>query len=94
MPESSHAQTAVRRMDEIMEALDEDLTDTLDEALNETDPGRRREIQAEARLCVDDYLAFVRTSALVADLDANPFFKVDIRATVLRSVRQLHAELG
>jgi len=93
-PEFSRAQAAVGRLDEVMAALDEDLIDTLDDALNESDPARRLDIQAEALLCVEDYADFVRSSALVADLDANPFTPVDIRETVLRSAGQLHAALG
>jgi hypothetical protein len=51
-------------------------------------------MHAEARACIEDYEDFVHASDLVAGIDANPFTKVEIRSTVLRSTAQLRAALG
>jgi hypothetical protein len=88
------AQEAVRRFGEVTEELDEALIDSLDDALNEADPERRRELLDEARDCIEDYEDFVHTSDLVAAIDANPFTKVGIRDTVLSTAAQLRTALG
>lgn len=92
--ELADAKSALRRFDEVLEALDEKLIDTLDGALNETDPVQQRAMYVEARACIRDYEDFVHTSDLVAGIDANPFTKVEIRATVERSAVQLRTALA
>jgi hypothetical protein len=88
------AQAAVRRFAEVTDELDEALIDTLDDALNEADPERRRALLDDARDCIDDYEDFVRSSDLVAGIDANPFTKISIRDTVQGTAAQLRAALG
>lgn len=88
------AQQAVGRFTEVTDELDEDLIDTLDDALNAEDPDMRRAYLDDACDCLDDYVYFVRTSDLVAGIDANPFTKIKIRDTVQTTAAQLRTALG
>jgi hypothetical protein len=88
------AQEAVNRFTEVTDELDDDLIDTLDDALNAEDPDQRRAYLDDACDCLDDYVDFVRSSDLVAGIDANPFTKVKIRDTVQTTAAQLRAALS
>lgn len=84
----------VRRLDEVMTVLDEELADTLDAALNAADEAERRRLQQAAREQMEAYGAYVASDTFVADLDANPFVPVKIRETVTRSLAVLSKTLA
>jgi hypothetical protein len=93
-PEAALAREGADRMAEVLTALDDGLSDTLDEALNAADADLRLARLDTARQQLESYAEYARSSPLVADLDDNPFVPVDIRTTILRSTQALGAALA
>ena len=65
----------------VLDTFDTGLADTLDAAVNETDPARRGDLVARARQQLQGYQAFL-ASPMIADLEQNPFTPVSIRKPV------------
>ncbi len=71
-----------RRVEPVLSTFDETLADTLDAAINATDVAERARLVLQARGRIDEYKAFLDAQPLIADLDANPFVPLSIRATL------------
>ena len=77
----------------ILDKLDTRLIDKLDEALNAEDAGKRSQLQAEAGKIVQEYLAFVNSDALMAEIDANGFTPVAVRQSAVAALKLLASKL-
>lgn len=78
---------------EMLDTLDERLIDKLDEALNSSDPAQRRVLHAQALGIVGGYRDFVRSDALLADIDDNGFLDLEVRATLDGALAAMAAQL-
>jgi len=79
---------------EMLDVLDERLIDKLDEALNAATPQARQQLHLQAREIVDEYLEFVETDELVADIDANGFVDTAVRATLTTRLNDMAGRLA
>lgn len=77
------------RVEPVLSALDERLSDALDDASNATDPKRRAELVAGAKEIMGDYTIFLNTDKTIAELDANPFVPLSIRNTIAATLNTL-----
>jgi hypothetical protein len=77
----------------ILRRLDTRLIDKLDQALNAADPGKRAALNLEAKGIVNEYLAFVNESPLMADIDDSGFVPVAIRTTAVAALNLLSSKL-
>jgi len=84
--------TSVKSLYAMLDALDTRLIDKLDEALN-AEGAERDRLNAEAAVIAREYQAFVDSDPLIQEIDANGFVPTNIRAEVLRTLGQLHAQL-
>jgi len=92
-PDFAQIQNDVRGIDQVLQVLDEELADTLDAALNASDPDERQRLHLQAREQLDAYGAYVASDPFVAELDANPFAPIKIREIVTRSLAVLSKTL-
>jgi hypothetical protein len=81
------------RVREVMAALDDELLDILDEATNESDPSKRAALVANARDVIKRYQTFITSESLLSELDDNPFEKLNIKATVTKTLETLSSAL-
>ncbi|MDY0746206.1 hypothetical protein SNE35_16935 [Paucibacter sp. R3-3] len=79
---------------EMLDVLDERLIDKLDEALNAATPQARQQLHLQAREIVDEYLEFVETDELVADIDANGFVDTAVRSTLTARLHDMAGRLA
>jgi hypothetical protein len=84
----------IRQLDEVLQALDEQLADRLDEALNASDAKARQRLHQEASALMTRYRDYVTNNAFVGELETNPFTPVAIRSTVLRTLDVMQKNLG
>jgi hypothetical protein len=68
----------VTRLEDSMTALDENLSDALDDLYNAG--GNDPKLQARARDIARGYQTFITSAPLLQELDDNPFQKLDARA--------------
>ena len=73
----------------VLAHLDEDLADTLDSAINATDPATRAKLVEDAGKTIKRYQDFVASEALFGELDANPFVPLAITQTVTTTLATL-----
>jgi hypothetical protein len=66
----------------VLATLDESLADTLDAAVNATNPQQRATLVKEAKDIMQKYAQYLTSEPLIKDLDENPFVPLSIRATV------------
>ena len=92
-PNFAEIQRDVRGIDQVLQVLDEELADTLDAALNASDPAERHRLHLQAREQLDAYDAYVTADPFVAELDSNPFAPIKIREIVTRSLAVLSKTL-
>lgn len=71
-----------KRVQPVLQTLDESLADKLDEAMNATDPAKRAQLVAEAKAIMQRYDQYLAGESLIADLDGNPFVPLAIRQTL------------
>jgi hypothetical protein len=77
----------------VLANLDESLTHKLDEVNKATDPVEREKCLADARQILRRYQSFVASEPIIAKLDANPFVKLAIGATLAKTLSGLDAAL-
>ncbi len=87
-------QDGAKTLYEMLDVLDERLIDKLDEALNATTPQARQKFHLQAREIVDEYLEFVETDELVADIDANGFVDTAVRSTLTTRLHDMAGRLS
>lgn len=93
-PDLPDLQKDVRRLDEVLQALDERLIDRLDDALNAKTPQERQRFHQEASVLMNGYRRYVDSDELVGEIETNPFVPVAIRATVLRTLDAMQKTMG
>jgi hypothetical protein len=89
----SEVQSAVRKLDSILENFDESLADKLDEALNATDEAEHARLHGEARGIIQRYRRFLDSDPLVRDIDGNPFVPLTVHATIDKTLSVLESKL-
>jgi hypothetical protein len=77
----------------ILDQLDTRLIDKLDEALNAPDAPQRDQLNQQAKSIVNEYLVFVNSDPLVADVDDSGFGAVAVRKTALSALNLLASKL-
>jgi hypothetical protein len=77
----------------VLSNLDESLAHKLDEVNRATAPTEREKYLADARLILRRYQSFVATEPIIAKLDANPFVKLALGATLAKTLSGLDAVL-
>jgi len=87
-------QAGTKNLYTLLEVLDERLIDKLDEALNATEAAQRQRLHLQAREIVDEYIEFIDTDDLVADIDSNGFVDVAVRSTLTRTLNALASKLA
>jgi hypothetical protein len=80
-----------QRVAPVLDTFDESLADTLDDAINQTDPERRRAVVQSARAIIDSYQRYLASEPLVGRLDANPLIGLSIQATMSTALQALSA---
>jgi len=73
----------------VLANLDEDLADTLDAAINATDPAKRAKLVEDAGKTIKRYQNFVASEAIFAELDSNPFVPLAISQTITATLATL-----
>ncbi len=86
--------TGVRKLDRVLDLFDEELADTLDAALNATDPAVKLRLHDEARTIIARYEGFLAQDAMVRELDGNPFVPVAVQATLAGSLKVLSSKIA
>jgi hypothetical protein len=86
-PDFAAMDAHIATLDDIIAGLDGRLEDTLDEAMNATDPAKRQELKKQAVDQVEDYRRFVEGHPVLRKIDDNPFMPAPVFAI-------LSAELG
>lgn len=86
-PEFPAMDQHIATLDDIIAGLDGRLEDTLDAAMNATDPAKRQDLKQQAVDLVEDYRRFVEGHPVLRKIDDNPFMPSPVFAT-------LSAELG
>ncbi len=69
--------------------LDETLADTLDMALNATDPARRGELVETARAMIGRYQSFIASDRLFRTIDDNPFLPLSTARSMTQTLANL-----
>jgi hypothetical protein len=77
----------------ILEQLDTRLIDKLDEALNAEDPAQRQQYNLQAKNIIGEYMTFVNSNALMADIDESGFTPVAVRKTAVEALTNLSSNL-
>jgi hypothetical protein len=77
----------------ILEQLDTRLIDKLDEALNAEDPAQRQQLNLQAKNIIGEYMTFVNSNALMADIDESGFTPVAVRKTAVEALTNLSSKL-
>jgi hypothetical protein len=77
------------RVAPVLAHLDEDLADTLDAAVNATDPAKRAKLVEDAGKTIKRYQDFIASEAIFGELDANPFVPLAITQTVTATLATL-----
>jgi uncharacterized protein YukE len=70
------------RVTPLLDMLDESLSLKLDAAAKTLDPASQATLVAEARVLIQNHQTFVSGDETMAELDANPFVPLQLRATV------------
>ena len=80
----------LEKLDRILVKLDKRLTNTLTNASETDDPGRRNQSLSEAKGIIAEYIQYVRSEPLIDHLDNNPFgVKTNLKATLSASLTQV-----
>jgi hypothetical protein len=77
------------RVGPVREALGDRLGTTLDQAAKTQDAAARGRLMADAQAIMKDYIAYVGSAPIVADLDNNPFISPAIQPTVTKTLEAL-----
>jgi hypothetical protein len=77
----------------ILDQLDTRLIDKLDEALNAEDPAQRQQYNLQAKSIIGEYMTFVNSNALMADIDESGFTPVAVRKTAVEALTNLSSNL-
>jgi hypothetical protein len=80
-------------LNNILDRLDTRLIDKLDEALNAEDPAQRQQYNLQAKSIIGEYMAFVNSNALMADIDESGFTPVAVRKTAVEALTNLSSNL-
>lgn len=83
----------VRKLDGVLAMFDESLNDTLDSALNATDPAAKQGFHDEARAIIARYQGFLASDPIVKELDANPFVPITVQATLTSTLSTLASKI-
>jgi hypothetical protein len=87
-------ETAFRsEVEPVLANLDDSLAHKLDEVNKAADPVEREKCLADARQILRRYQSFVASAPIIAKLDANPFVKLGIGATLTKTLSGLNAAL-
>nr|WP_316640505.1 hypothetical protein [uncultured Roseateles sp.] len=84
----------VRKLDQVLEVFDESLNDALDAALNSADPEVKQRHHDEARSIIAKYQGFLKSDAMVQELDANPFVPIAVQSTLSSTLAVLASKIG
>jgi len=84
----------VRKLDQVLEVFDESLNDALDAALNSADPAVKKRHHDEARDIIARYQGFLKSDAMVQELDANPFVPIAVQSTLSSTLAVLASKIG
>jgi hypothetical protein len=85
----------LQKLDRIMAKLDKRLTNSLTNAVETQDPGLRSAALRESKGILAEYIRYVSSEPLIAQLDSNPFgVKTDLKATLSKSLTQLARTIG
>jgi hypothetical protein len=80
-------------LNNILDRLDTRLIDKLDEALNAEDPAQRQQYNLQAKSIIGEYMTFVNSNALMADIDESGFTPVAVRKTAVEALTNLSSNL-
>jgi hypothetical protein len=69
-------------LDEVLDILDDSLSDVLNDMRDATDPTAKNKLSAAARKIIQRYQNFVASSALVSQIDNNGFIPTNIKPRV------------
>ena len=81
-PDFDEIRDNVGRIDELLELLDDRLSEKLDALRGATDPGEKSALTDQARQIVIEYQSLVAEDPLMADIDDNGFIPLDVKAKV------------
>lgn len=84
----------VRKLDQVLAVFDESLNDALDAALNAADPAVKQRHHDEARDIIAKYQRFLKSDAMVQELDANPFVPIAVQSTLTSTLAVLASKIG
>ncbi|MFM7204249.1 MAG: hypothetical protein ACKO6N_26005 [Myxococcota bacterium] len=92
-PDAAEIADDVEELYEPLEALDAALIEVLDAALNAEDPAARATFHEEARVLVDQYLAYTAETPLMQEFDNNPFVSLSAANTVVKTLNVIQSVL-
>ena len=78
---------------EMLETFDTRLSDKLDEALNAAAPEDRSRRQKEAKGILAEYITYLKSEPIFAELDENPFVPVTIRRDLTDALTRIAGHL-
>ncbi|MDY0746005.1 hypothetical protein SNE35_15900 [Paucibacter sp. R3-3] len=84
----------IRKMDTVLADFAENLSDTLDRALNETDAAARQRYHQEAAAVIRKFLDRSANDPFIQQLEANPFVPITAQATLVGTLGTLAKLIG
>jgi hypothetical protein len=86
--------TAVAKVRQGLKAASNDLVDSLDKALNESDAARRAKLYDTARRISQDFLKMLDKDPLVKQIEHNPLLPVPARTAMVKALVALNRALS
>ncbi len=93
-PSFAVAKASTRKLDSVLQNLDETLADKLDQGLNAADDAARSAINKEAAAIIDNYVKYLTTDPLVTQLDDNPFVPLSVQDDLSKTLSNLAAQVS
>jgi hypothetical protein len=93
-PQATELNAAIDKLGEAMVKLDERLEDTLDNALNSSDPAKQAEFKQAALKIIAEYQTVADNDPILVRVDANPFMKVAVQSVLSDQLAAMAKELA
>src|SRR5262249_22255544 len=93
-PDLAEAQRAADRITKALEPFNEELSETLENALNAETPEARAQSHREAAALIGDYLADLEGDPVISMLDHSPLVAVGVHKTLATTLKTLASKLS
>ena len=92
--DDAEAASSAKRLEEVIASFNAGLSDALDDVMNTEHGSQRTELCKTAGRVTSDYLDFVFGSPMIQHVQSNPFFAIDLEATLAQPLQLIEIELA